>query len=403
MRKQGRPLTQLASLEPEHVHRLRRLWLTTVEDLAGIIRLPEVETNVSRDMVVSLFADELGIPAEVADKEVLQAVRNSIPDHEWYAMAGLEEPLSFGLLLEGIDLLPSLQIAGPPPPISEKLPSRVNLLEQFPRCFPDVRDQGRRGTCVAFTVTVLHEYIHSQIENQPAARLSEEFLYWAARNQQYRHSPSTCHQCGTYIEYVLQALLEMGQCRAEVKPYKTELPCNLKFAEGDVEDPIFVCQTCDYGNKSAYLGAGTLDPTIRAEAEAFRLAGWKSVKLSTIESIKRTLHNGRPVVIGVRCYLSWQSPTCRRSGVITVPFQKEIDDYRYHLGGHAMLVVGYEDDDRNTAPPTPGGGYFILRNSWGKTWGDASPAGYPAGYGMIPYAYLTRQFIHAYTLQQDIE
>ena len=45
-------------------------------------------------------------------------------------------------------------------------------------------------------------------------------------------------------------------------------------------------------------------------------------------------------------------------------------------GGHAMLLVGYEDDGS-----MPGGGAFIVRNSWGGNWGED-------GYGKIPYAYI---------------
>jgi hypothetical protein len=30
------------------------------------------------------------------------------------------------------------------------------------------------------------------------------------------------------------------------------------------------------------------------------------------------------------------------------------------MGGHAMTVVGYDDDNK----------YFIIRNSWGENWGD---------------------------------
>ena len=44
-------------------------------------------------------------------------------------------------------------------------------------------------------------------------------------------------------------------------------------------------------------------------------------------------------------------------------------------GGHAMLLVGYEDDET-----VLGGGYFIVRNSWGNGWGED-------GYLKMPYAY----------------
>jgi C1A family cysteine protease len=40
-------------------------------------------------------------------------------------------------------------------------------------------------------------------------------------------------------------------------------------------------------------------------------------------------------------------------------------------GGHTMLGVGYRDDDR----------VFIVRNSWGRHWGEG-------GYCFLPYDYV---------------
>lgn len=399
MQKRGRLLTQLPDFRPEYARKLARLWLTTVEDIAGIIRLPEIEEAVSRDMIIALFADELEIPLDVVDGEVVRVVRDSIRDEEWYAMAALEEPLSFGLLAEEIEQIQGFSAPGVSPTATEELPRRVNLPKQYPERFHDIRNQNPRGTCVAFTVTALHEYIHSQIQGQLSPRLSEEFLYWAARNEQHSRDPSTCHQCGTFLGDALQALLRFGQCREEVVPYRDQLPCNLSFAEGDVKDSSFLCRNnCKYGDEWAYLATGEVAPRIGADAVIWKLDGWRIIRLFAVQDIKRVLHVGYPVAIGVPCYVSLQSPTSRHSGAITVPFQREMDDHRYQLGWHAVLVVGYENDEPGVAPTTPGGGYFILRNSWGRSWGDESPAGHPAGHGMIPYAYLTRQYFYAYTL-----
>jgi C1A family cysteine protease len=43
------------------------------------------------------------------------------------------------------------------------------------------------------------------------------------------------------------------------------------------------------------------------------------------------------------------------------------------IGGHCVLIVGYNTDDR----------YYIVRNSWGPEWGDQ-------GYFYMPFPYVER-------------
>ena len=61
-------------------------------------------------------------------------------------------------------------------------------------------------------------------------------------------------------------------------------------------------------------------------------------------------------------------------------------------GSHAVLITGYQDD-----PSAPGGGYFIVKNSWGTSWrGGTSVAGYTptAGYGLIAYSNVGTDWSH---------
>ena len=53
-------------------------------------------------------------------------------------------------------------------------------------------------------------------------------------------------------------------------------------------------------------------------------------------------------------------------------------------GGHAIAIVGYLASGR-----------FIVRNSWGTTWGSECP--YGAGYGTIPYQYIINDAWEAVT------
>jgi hypothetical protein len=59
-------------------------------------------------------------------------------------------------------------------------------------------------------------------------------------------------------------------------------------------------------------------------------------------------------------------------------------------GMHGLLVVGYVDDKA-----WEGGGYFIVRNSWGQDWGDK-------GYGKVSYAYVECFASEAGTILQDL-
>ena len=60
------------------------------------------------------------------------------------------------------------------------------------------------------------------------------------------------------------------------------------------------------------------------------------------------------------------------------------------LGVHGMLIVGYVD-----SASSPGGGYFIVRNSLGEAWGNR-------GYGKLPYAYVACFALEAGTILQDL-
>ena len=74
-----------------------------------------------------------------------------------------------------------------------------------------------------------------------------------------------------------------------------------------------------------------------------------------IEAMKEALKLYGPFAIGIMTPTAWYSP----SGTFS---------------GHAMAVVGFHDDVN-----APGGGYWVLKNSYGDTWnGD--------GYGKIAYA-----------------
>jgi C1A family cysteine protease len=86
-----------------------------------------------------------------------------------------------------------------------------------------------------------------------------------------------------------------------------------------------------------------------------------------LTSMKEVLATGLPIVIGFTVYESFESSTVASTGMVPMPGHHE-----KQVGGHCVVLVGYDDSQS----------MFIVRNSWGTSWGMA-------GYFMMPYAYLT--------------
>jgi C1A family cysteine protease len=65
-------------------------------------------------------------------------------------------------------------------------------------------------------------------------------------------------------------------------------------------------------------------------------------------------------------YSSFEGEDVAKTGMVPMPSKSD-----QILGGHALLAIGYCDEKQ----------CFIVRNSWGSSWGDK-------GYCYIPYNYL---------------
>ena len=82
--------------------------------------------------------------------------------------------------------------------------------------------------------------------------------------------------------------------------------------------------------------------------------------------LRACLADGSPFVMAVGVHKSMMSRAVKRTGMVPVPTGRD-----RLLGGHAILVVGYDHARR----------LLIFRNSWGPTWGDD-------GNGYLPYAFI---------------
>jgi len=85
-----------------------------------------------------------------------------------------------------------------------------------------------------------------------------------------------------------------------------------------------------------------------------------------LNQMKGCLASGYPFVFGFTVYDSFESTAVAHSGHATMPLPNE-----QVVGGHAVAAVGYDDKNQ----------WFIVRNSWGTSWGLD-------GYFTLPYQYL---------------
>jgi hypothetical protein len=248
----------------------------------------------------------------------------------------LDEPSS--VLEERLSLPPYI-----PPERRAVLPTSHSLLEML----PPLRNQGSRGTCVAHAVTAVREALEIAAGSPPEMNLSEQYVYWWCKAHDGIPKVS-----GTYVAVGMRCLNETGAPWEEVWPYVSR-------------------ETGDQGQGPPPPAATNGDP-------AFRTLRTQEFNRTDITGIKTCLSEGRVVAFSVPVFDSWYaSSATSRWGKITLPLPGEPAD-----GGHAMALVGYQDD-----PGAPGGGYFLVRNSWQPWSWDGV---WQEGYGYISYAYISR-------------
>ncbi len=257
--------------------------------------------------------------------------------------AAAQAEYSLGALLDEPDLDAIETLPCYEPPSRAVLPESVSLLDQLPA----VRNQGSRGTCVAHAVLAVREQLEIAAHSPAELNLSEQYVYWWCK--EHDNIPKVS---GTYVSVGMRCLADTGALLEEAWPY-------VSFEQGD-------------------QGQGP-PPDAAADGNlGFRTLQTQKLNRSDIEGIKACLNEGRAVAFSIPVYDSWYaSAATSRWGKITLPLAGEPQN-----GGHAMTLVGYQD-----AADAPGGGYFLVRNSWQPWSWDGV---WRAGYGYIPYLYIKR-------------
>ena len=198
----------------------------------------------------------------------------------------------------------------------------------------DVESQGMIGSCVTNAITSAIEYISNRATKQffPMSRL---FLYYTARSYEKENGKITDEGCS--IVKALLAAQSQGICLESAWPYYTE-KVNAK-------------------------------PTAYAfvEAEKYKIDEFLKIN-PVLDDMLSCLSDGYPFIFGLKITDSFG----KLGGIISTPSQEE-ERSDVH-SKHAMLCVGYNLEKQ----------VFIVRNSWGKEWGDK-------GYCYIPFDYMTNE------------
>ncbi len=206
------------------------------------------------------------------------------------------------------------------------LPQTVDLR---PQC-PPVYDQGQLGSCTANAIAAAVQFdrLKQGLVDFIPSRL---FLYYNERAIE----GTVDSDDGAEIRDGIKSVANQGDCPEPEWPYDIS-----QFA---VQPP----QSC-YDDAVKYK-------TVRYQSLAGSLADTQAC-----------LAGGYPFVFGFTVYESFEGPDVAQTGNVPMPGPGE-----QQVGGHAVLAVGYRDADQ----------VFIVRNSWGRSWGDV-------GYCYMPYAYL---------------
>ncbi|MEL6696415.1 MAG: C1 family peptidase [Bacteroidota bacterium] len=209
---------------------------------------------------------------------------------------------------------------------SDGTPTRYSLEKFAPRRL----NQGPQGSCVGWASayaarTILHA--QSTGQNPNSAAFSPSFLY------NYIALPNSNCQ-GSYLPDAMQFMKQNGALPLQTFPY----------------DP----STCRIGATDQQ----------KNQASQFRTRGYQRLTLSRsqrspdIRAIRQYIAKGGPVVIGMEVGGTFMTPMEGQR----MWYPTRNDYARRGYGGHAMCVIGYDDNME--------GGAFQIMNSWGPQWGE---------------------------------
>lgn len=217
---------------------------------------------------------------------------------------------------------------------NKQLPQQVSLANLCSK----VENQGQVGSCTGNAIVGALEYLLRSGKSgdaiPTATDLSRLFVYYNERLIE----GTVGKDDGAYIRDGIKSLQRWGICDEKTWPYRVK---------------NVLTKPTDVAYKQAQTRINKLFNTyMRVD--------------HTQSAILNTLADGYPIVFGFTVYPEFMSDDVAKSGILPMP-----DGTQKPLGGHAVLMVGYDMATR----------CVLVRNSWGTKWGQN-------GYFWMPFDYV---------------
>ncbi len=240
------------------------------------------------------------------------------------------------------------------------LPPQVDLRP----IMPQVRDQGDRPTCVAFSTVGILDYLYAKGTGAPSKLASPQFLNWLYHGvcKSQLQPESLWIDTGTFTPALLALLREQGN------PSWPYVPPGLgTLSEGHAKYtklPPDGAPTWSYEAAAAsHFSKSLSDKLVAGETFTSQGAAFVGV-VANVASLRAALAGEQPVQVAVPIYVpDWYNPPMAQQGHMPELDAAKLAD-KANIGYHSVVLVGYEPD-----ATAPGGGWFLVRNSWGANWG----------------------------------
>jgi C1A family cysteine protease len=219
------------------------------------------------------------------------------------------------------------RIFSAPPATLRALPARVDMRAEN----PPIYDQGQLGSCTAQAIAAALQFDQAKQQQADVFTPSRLFIYYNERVIE----GTAGEDAGAMLRDGIKSVAKLGGPHERLWPHVIsrfrQKPSPAAYRDGTQHEAILYQRLHQ-----------------------------------SIDQLKGCLADGYPFVFGFSVYETFESAAVAKTGQVPLPRRGEA-----LLGGHAVVAVGYDDPLQR----------FIVRNSWGASWGMG-------GYFTMPYEYL---------------